>query len=116
MKGLVLSTLGGLMIVSMGSGYADAIRVTVINESSHNINLLFKSTRETRTAISGGAAKMFTVDYKYPDSILMKSLGKNPKPCNWSMPVVGPQTIGAITMNISTDESTNAQTCLLSWQ
>ena len=34
MKGLILSAIGGLMIASLGCGYADAIRVTVINESA----------------------------------------------------------------------------------
>ena len=116
MKGLILSAIGGLMIASLGCGYADAIRVTVINESTKDANLMIPSLGNRMMPVSQLGAKMFTADYKYPDRIMIQGRNGIPKACDWSMPVVGKQTIRAITMNISTDKSTNSQTCLLSWQ
>ncbi len=116
MKGLILSAIGGLMIASLGCGYADAIRVTVINESNKDAHLLIPSLGNKTMPVSQMGAKMFTADYKYPERIMIQGRNGIPKACDWSMPVVGKQTIRTITMNISTDKSTNSQSCLLSWQ
>jgi hypothetical protein len=113
MKGLILSALGGLMLASIGSGYADVIRFTVINESSSAANLIIKSGQNRTIPVGIGAAKMLTANYTYPDQVLVQSRGAYPKPCNWSMPRVGKQIIKMITINISTDKSTNTQNCLL---
>lgn len=116
MKGLVFSTLVGLAIASsIGSSYADATRVTVLNESSSAINLIMPDS--SKTTVATGAIKMFSIkNYTYPAPIMYQSFGKFPQKCDWSMQPVGKQTIKTITLNISTDASSHQQTCLLSWQ
>ena len=114
MRGLVLSTLAGLVIASIGSSYADVIRVTVVNESAASINLIMPDS--SRTTVGTGAIKMFSTNYTYPAPIAYQSFGKFPQKCDWSMQPVGKQTIKTITMNIANDTASHRQTCLLSWQ
>jgi hypothetical protein len=111
MRGLVLSTLAGLIIASIGSSYADIIRVTALNESAAPVNLIMPDS--SKTAISTGAIKMFSTNYTYPAPISFQSLGKFPKKCDWSMQPVGKQSIKTITLNISNN---TASPCLISWQ
>lgn len=114
MKGLVFSTLAGLIIASVGSSYADNIRVTSINESSAPVNLIMPDS--TKISVSTGAIKMFTSNYNYPQPILYQGAGQFPQKCDWSMQPIGKQTIKTITLNIANDAVSRRQTCLLSWQ
>lgn len=115
MKGLVLCTITSLFIASIGCSYADAIRVTVVNESAVPIKLIMSSNNQ-QVPVGFAAVKMFTSQYTYPAKIMIQSLGKFPEPCNWSMAPVGKQSIKAITLNISNNRLTNNQSCLISWQ
>lgn len=114
MKGLVLSTLAGLIIASVGSSYADIIRFTTINESANAVNLIMPDSHSS--VVSRGAVKMFSANYNYPAPILYQGSGQFPQKCEWSMQPVGKQTIKTMTLNIANDSASRKQTCLISWQ
>lgn len=121
MKGLIFSSLAGVFIASIGISYADSIRITAISESGEPEYLKITSAKpgsiHNRIYPIGGAnIKMFTADYTYPDSIFIARRGEYPRRCDWTMPPVGKQIIRVLTLDISTDNSTNALRCLLSWQ
>jgi hypothetical protein len=115
MKNLLLSGLAALVWITTNS-YADRIQMAVINESSQSATLTIQNSKTQTVALGSANVKMFTADYKYPATILIQGYGQSSKPCHWTMPLIGKQTISAITVNISTDKSTNTQSCLLSWQ
>lgn len=116
MKGLILSCLAGLVIASIGSGYADAVRMTVVNESVHNVQVTIASARAKIVSVSGAGSKMFTADYTYPGNVLVQGNGQYPKTCAWSVPPIGKQAsaIRELMVNVSNDPATKNLNCLLS--
>ena len=121
MKGLILSSLAGIFIASVGISYADAIRITSINESGEPASLKITSSRlasiPNRTfSIGAENIKMFTANYTYPDSIYIQRRNAYPQRCDWTMPPVGKQIIRVLTLNITVDKSNNGIRCLLSCQ
>lgn len=116
MKGLAISALAGILIASISSlTYADAIPITVVNESTTPVSLIIKPSAQPIT-IAAAAIKMFTGQYNYPADILIQSPGHAPQQCKWAFAPVGVQTPKLITLNISNDQLTRTQNCLLSWQ
>ncbi len=112
MKELLLRSLAiGLLAVNVNC-YADTIRITAINESPTSADLTIGTGNQSFT-VTPGSVKMFTADYTYPATISIHRLGRFSQNCSWSMPLVGKQTIRALTLNISSDKLSNTPTCLI---
>lgn len=120
MKGLIISALSGLILASIGISYADAVRITVINDTSKlaNEKLLITSNASVNSQPKQyglpAMVKMFTADYSYPSPIQISN-GSSLISCDWNSPPVGKQTIRNLTLNISNNGS-NKPNCIIDWQ
>lgn len=121
MKGLTMSVLSGLILASIGISYADAIRVTVINDAASLVNerlLITPSAtvnQQPKQYNLPAMIKMFTADYNYPGPIQISSSGSLVT-CNWVSPPIGKQVIKNLTLNISNDATTKKPNCVIDWQ
>jgi hypothetical protein len=110
-----LITFTAFLFTAVAScGYADSMRLTVINDSSVTQNLNIGKINQN-ISLSPGEVKMLTVDYRYPDAITMFSVGGSTKNCNWAMPPIGKQTIQNLTLNISNTAINKSQDCSISF-
>ncbi len=122
MKGLVISSLAGLIIASFGISYADVVNVTVINDSpqsarmANEVLVISPSNNQPPKQYTVPAMfKMFSTDYKYPNPIHLSHGGSRVR-CNWTSEPVGVQVINNLVLNISTDPTTKKPNCLIDWQ
>jgi len=119
MKKVIAGSLAGLLLAVGLSSYADPVRVTAVNQMPARTQLIFTSLTSAQRqvfALSSAAAMLFSVDYRYPAAILMQSNNRSFKPCRWTNPPVGKQTIRLIDLSISIDKSTNTPICLINWR
>lgn len=118
MKGLILSSLAGLIIASIGCSYASDIRFSAVNESAGRANLIITSETGNEQVIALGSANatLTTAKYEYPAPISIQTRGQFKKPCKWTDPPNIKQVIRSIDLTISPDPDERKNTiCLLDW-
>ncbi len=117
MNKLLIAGVTGLIIISIETSLADNIRITAIDESPSPASLTISSSmgRNQTVSLNRSDVKMFTAEYKYPAPIFIQANGQVSK-CDWSMPLVGKQTIQMLSINISKNPSTNTLGCLITRQ